>query len=1286
MSCKTQAEVLKRLRDEGEATPSQLKAARVLMGDPDKALEALTDEQYSIRYDQEVDEHAEKMKKVAVSREELSILNSGVIRSGNRKGTEVLSAYDQDGSRTYVVKFESQAGNQYVREVKNLTIDDVNAKTFVDVRGSDGGSATIGEVGTDEVLFDVEGDLATDMHSTFRALEDLDVDNGNVMRTQEFADFQGEVLDTYAQTMTDLGTGKIKLKLFKSAVDRTSGSIDVTTDEIRLRWNPMSKNMRVAEAMLHEVTHKMSAEVFKDSPELKSILEDLRDTVRNAGLDYKVFLQGISNPSSAEIEVSKSKFDYVFDETADVEEFYAYAVTNEDVFSAIKGIKIDAELVKKISSKHGEKLTKMDEILNKLIEVINKVWIAMTGRTKDGEQIVADMVHTIAAKQAEIELDKRDSEADGWTDKLDSQRQKADELLKPLIEKTDEWVDKAKGMNPRQLGKHMKKVRVLNSGMETGVMQYAWNSIMTDTTNADFNKLFRVFRQGKNAVERQTSQIKEGVKDVVAKMYKNVDPSTKDALKSLLFDIDMGSLIVNGDTTEVIDLLNNSTKVDDKIKELRTKLKVEFGSDYQNRMVQVEGLAEYLVSGSTTVTNQQMNANNIVMKFDSISADKRGLAQDKDVIKLVDELVTLEALKLSGSADVKLVRDLLTTAEGVKVVSESVVMYENYLDAMKEDAVVTKYDPIVKGYTQVADGQIRYRLVPEEEVEAQKSVNMKVVDSIEPTVVDGINYVMMVGKVKSVGFQEGAFGLITNTMEGITISSLIRKSNDMKGDGGLLTGALDFKTKKIIEEISNGTNKKFKPAKGQALVPVYNHQYEIVDYRIQMDTKSKRLMLDQKVELEEVLSNTYSRSAKLELTAEHNKKVVDEILENSYEGMLSNPEDYVLVEEYTDADKAAGVPREKRHDRWDYLPDYTKDYIFNKLNHKGIPIHKDRVELMMGEKDITIGNFKMGKLDIQKYPVARARLMAVEAWVKELLSYVKRVMVVLNGSVVAGNTVSNMMVAMVHGVRPDKYVKAAKKKWAELDAYNKMEQQRAKLLVELKAGKNVQHKIDSLDKQIKRSSFYELVQDGQFSPIVEDINVEEKDDGQLAEMLQDAIDSNRMGNVISSVKNGLYIDRGSKLFKTALKVTQYGDAITREIIKEQLEAKKLKETGKKTLTVEEKGEILDYLDQLLVNYGYTMNRWWKYAEQVGGVFFLRYFFGQLKALVMMTKKVPTAVLGLNAGQGLTSVNVADPFDTYSDNPFSSLMHRMMFGDAPGELLAPNIFGVVPDLGSMIRVN
>ena len=245
-----------------------------------------------------------------------------------------------------------------------------------DVRGSDETGDSFG-VESDELFQSVEKmDLGTALSGLFWNLEAEDreakTSTGEQsavvpIRTQEFVNFTEHLIESYKATMSKLGNGEVDIALYKNNQLNTSGTLDLETKKMSLRYNRMSRTARMSEIFLHEVNHLISADVFASNPRLRRLMKDLKEAALASGVDYTVFLQNAPEATSEEIEIAKRKFDYVFDESADPEEFYAYATTNEDVYMAIKDVQVKAELVKSLDVVE----TTMQKILQKLIKVIN---------------------------------------------------------------------------------------------------------------------------------------------------------------------------------------------------------------------------------------------------------------------------------------------------------------------------------------------------------------------------------------------------------------------------------------------------------------------------------------------------------------------------------------------------------------------------------------------------------------------------------------------------------------------------------------------------------------------------------------------------------------------------------------------------------------------------------------------------------------------------------------------------------------------------------------------------
>ena len=540
--------------------------------------------------------------------------------------------------------------------------DNIIADSKKDTMGSDK-DANIGQSANDveEMGFDV--DLGQNLVDIFVDWYQNDMDTGviasdkrgifdaYVMTTEEFTKsgtklnefemLQKQVLDTYMETMTDLNTGNMSVDMFTNATEQTAGSINLKTRELKVRWNKASRLTSTSEVLLHEVNHAMSHHVFKENVQLRRLAEDLRKTAIDAGIDYKVFLEGIDNPTANEIEIAKMKYEYTFDKTANAEEFYAYATTNERVYNAIKDLEITTPLIKEVELEAGKRQP-LKKVLNILIKEINKMWRLLSGRGVRGGQIIADMVTTIARLDAEMEQTKiKDSMDDETlTAYAASKMNELDEKVKPIVDKVTAWSDKLQNTGVSKIGAQIAKIPVLNELMETGIAQYLWRTVTQDTTKDGVSDIYMVFRHSKQVVEKHTADIRNGVKMYATELYKDVDERTKNSVTKLLLEADGAQFEVD----ELKELLNDDTKITNEIKSIIQEIKSSMvsGKIDKETLEQIDGLAEYMVNGTMDRVDQQMNAYNIAH---GVHIPEHKSAKPRMDVKLVDRLISLKHYK-----------------------------------------------------------------------------------------------------------------------------------------------------------------------------------------------------------------------------------------------------------------------------------------------------------------------------------------------------------------------------------------------------------------------------------------------------------------------------------------------------------------------------------------------------------------------------------------------------------------------------------------------------------------
>ena len=1118
-----------------------------------------------------------------------------------------------------------------------------------------------GSLDSDTLVNEIEVDLTTEITNLLDEYYTLDMkDDSKNQLEPEFAQTLMNTVQSYAEVASAINMDKVNIKEFANEIVHTSGAANAKDGQILMRINPNSKLSSRLEILTHELGHVMSHDAFTDNVDLRNLTRELREATKKAGADYTLFLSRIDNPTEEQIKLAKAKFDRVFDKYGDEEEFYAYATSNQNVWNAVNKVTtvVDTKL---IDGYEG------NGILDKLIKVVNKVWQAMTGRGRNGAKTLAHIVAIVAQTKLEVDNQKRlDTIDQGVLSRLE-------EYASDIIEEKEEILSNFVDGKIGGLKKRISKLPLLSTAIENRAVQYLYRSVVKTTTGKDW-KLYQVFRQSKSFVEKQTSDMKNSVKRVLVNNFSNLDEGEKSAIKSVVMRADISSVTTS--TEELKKLLTDDTV-----------LKKDLG-EYSDQLV---GMAELMIKGISHGTTQYTNAINLVSNTDI-----------KMSVQEVDELVSKIAIAMLPDADKKAMMSAIEKAP--TEIEDLLNLHKTAMTELRDSSNISPtFDNIPKGYTYETEGLMKYRLVPEYEVDASIKLNMQIIGdrqkyagvikpehmstkkrlaSIDPyIIINGIKYYMMKGRVKDTGFDEGALGVIGTTTEGISLVGLIKEGlfKQDKIDKATLQTNNEF-TDVLIDSLKDGLNNKKSGVRllntDNAIVPVYGQSGNIIDYRIRLSHENKLLELGVNNSLEDVVSDTFSRSTKSIFTKQNNIKVVKQLNEFTRANYAKNKDDFILIEEYTDEMKEKGVPYAERHQRWGYLPESTKQYIREVNKAPKLLIHKDFLEMITGEKDRTVGNFRLGKIDIKKYPKIKGSLVAVESYSKEVIKIMKRALVLLDAGIVAGNIISNVVVAAMHGVSPLQYVSEAKKNWKLLNEYNELTRKKADLQVKKKMGYNIDKKMKELNRQLNNHTMHLLAKDGQFSPIVEDINVDASEDGQLQQLLKEKLYDTKYGDTIKKVIDVLYVDKNTLLGKLATKNLHMQDVITRKIVLDKMIKDNKQKKGRK-LNDDEMQKLLNYVDQLLVNYSYTMQKDVKYADNVLGEIFLRYYLLQAKAVHAMLVKNPLKVLAVKGSEVISGLDkaIADPMDTYARSITDSLNSRFMLDDTAKELIKPNILNV-----------
>ena len=424
-------------------------------------------------------------------------------------------------------------------------------------------------------------------------------------------------------------------------------------------------------------------------------------------------------------------------------------------------------------------------------------------------------------------------------------------------------------------------------------------------------------------------------------------------------------------------------------------------------------------------------------------------------------------------------------------------------------------------------------------------------------------------------------------------------------------------------------------------------------------------------DIADVLGNTASHINSKEKALINNQNFIDLLIEDSNIN-VGNPA-YV----YLSAD-SEDIELQKY---WAMIPEYSRQQILADSN-KGIWVKRSRINNIVGYKDVSISNMELFGKRLEDYPSWQRALKIVEHTWKEIASAYKEIIVKLMPNVIIGNASSNMFVAVRHGIGPIEYAKAFKNAWTDLSEYMTLNEELTSLKIDREVGKKgLDYKINELDNRLKRNGMHKLIKDGQFSMIFEDLD---KDLVSKSTHLKDVstakiekmFGKNAAEN-IEEFRQNIYVTKDTRGHQAIEKLTLYNDIINRKIIMDKM-FQDLEDVNFATEEAREAAEIdvMNYLDQLFVNYSYLTNKYVKWASDLNIVLFIKYFLRASKASLNMMRRQP---LGSTIAESFDTFiwDMPDPIDQYM-NPIDTFSGKIGLSpiDMVLEIISPNILNPI----------
>lgn len=1168
--------------------------------------------------------------------------------------------FTQDRVKTAVLQdgvFVLINGKHMVDTRNNMTTDGMHEVTF----GSEEKVDTNGK----QMLKELSGSLVEQMDEMFKVAAEYDGEE----KADQVA-LAKSVMDRYKTVLMEAGKDiVIDAKFYAEVEARLHTRGTVAPDSGKLSFILSGRGTRSAtEIVAHEVQHLLISKVIEQNPWLKKDIEALRTATKSAieamakDITEKAIEAAVANgvdPKTVEATKPSSVFlvnnkvgpdgkylsedmlyadtlwNYVFEDGSNpVDEFLAFATTNLSLVGVIESVKtydttetVDEETGEVVSSKQEKRLLlitpfkgtgALARFANAIINGINAMFSSKSYQDKNMHEMALDLLDMALAKgyqqnaEAEMErgrIGKIIDKIDSFDERMANMGKKRETAMaayeRYLLSQKESDFDRATAM--------LWRIHSLAKLRNWAVQKNLFGSITRAVGNPDFAEFYERFRQGVQFVEREVNALKQSTAKTYDEDYEfdKFDKPTRAAIKRVLFDTDS---VVLGTTKTILEYLENKSIRDSEIEALT--------EGFDPAVVErIRDLARLIVTNKAEGRNPYVNAAQIAVLEVGV--------QNGDTIRDIDKAATLMAMNMLTDMEVQL------AVEAIKK-NETGITRALWLKKSKDKSILKQaygnnlmYQ--VKGAMQQRSNEkLTHKWVDENAMKDHvKAGYTNLGEHAGLSELTGKKMYMVVGKQLDGAYTEGLMKVVQLKNEGDSVRKLLMEWNPLMDEEAIADSiAL------IIEGVTDT---------GWRFIPERDGNGKIYDYRIRIpnDVKGAHLGVDN--DIVSALASTASNFTHKEHAMSSNRSNL-RYLNKLYDKYKDNKK-YLFIE-INENSKG----RDKEY--WDLLPYYLKGEIKRGPNKGSLFIEQTMLVDYFGYKDINLADTAWVRNKTKRKVVAK--------YIQELASEVakkwKKDVVAFTEETIEGNMGSNMLIAIqeMKDKNPLNYLKKFQKFWVLLNEYQVDRAELLRLRIRYESGDSTvtMNKLKGLERKMEQNLVHPLMKDGQYSGMLEDISTDYfETKGNFEEWFDSKIDGIKKDKTRVAVKavfDNLYARKDAVYHDTVMKATTYSDAINKLIILYDM----VENSKDKKITQ----SMLNFLDQMHVNYTYLDNKWVKLLNDILILTFTKYLFRAFPVFLRMLHKKSGTMAVTEIAQEVTGIDLVSPIDAYY-HPIDSIFNR-----------------------------
>lgn len=790
---------------------------------------------------------------------------------------------------------------------------------------------------------------------------------------------------------------------------------------------------------------------------------------------------------------------------------------------------------------------------------------------------------------------------------------------------------------------------------------------------AMFHKLLRVSKhvegERKDLITNTTQFVMESFKDGGEYLTKEM----KAAVSAVLLRTDVATLLssANYDMAGIQKLVEDKSHLASQISLFEAELR-QFGSNALAYSNLSRTLAYYKATGHVAGEHLLMNAGNIAALYGTQQAGRVSQQDQRAAAEIIDQLVSLYALSYTDPKVRAQATEVMKEEAGRGRANgvEMVLKLHAQLQQQSADRLFNTSGPLqMKGYlpevynpyiqVRVADEQLGDDLI-EQGYTAGESV---IADEADPDAKGAAE--QRIYSIRDGGLTQHLTGIFsytgqrakgTRTHNGdlniMSVNGLENRAKMSDIRAGKAAGMQDMFTKTMDPTRTKGKN---------FLAPVLNSQGEVVNYRYLMTEATKDAVLERDNRFDQLLGIMAGNIYDKETTASQNRIAVQALRDQYEADFATNAKSYTRV--------GPNSTDPEMRDIWRLLPEATKQSIREVWGGNNMMVRYDLLDINFGYRKLSMTDpFGVPEADRNRFEKlyvevfnglfgkkAELRLAQFEDVWQALVREAKDTMVVKSGMTLLGNFTSNVSELIWFGVPMTDIVRNHRVALKGVMAHRKDSTELARLQIQLDTGHlqsgtraEIDRRVAQLKDSMSRNPVKQLIDAGLMPSIVEDVANEEDQysfKGKLTRKVDDFL-GNLNPHVLQAGKF-LTMAHDTPIYQALSYATQVSDFLARYTLYQHVINRAENKLAGET--------AVQLVSDAFVNYDVPSHRGVQYANDMGLVYFSKYYLRIQKVIALLYRQNPgRALMLLTAGHFLDFIPMLQHSSALHrfGNPFS----------------------------------